>query len=198
MNIRSNDGPTVVVEDSKDVQCASQTSRRNFWNTVLPSNPLPTRGPTSPEAIERRVCTKSDMEISTLCRSSASRQYATHKPPDCTALPSEIRKNKKTMRMQRARKTSSCQECGQNFKRAYDLTQHINAVHLKLKQFCCARCKKRFAHKGTLSKHQKTVHLGLRPFSCAHCGQRFSERGNVNKHVQRTAKCREAQMSTSS
>lgn len=92
----------------------------------------------------------------------------------------------------RGRKPSSCPYCGQVFKRGYDLSQHVNAVHLKIKSFDCSDCKKRFAHKGTLSKHHKTVHLGLRPYSCSHCGHRFSEKGNVNKHMQRTAKCRQA------
>lgn len=88
------------------------------------------------------------------------------------------------------RKEAVCSVCRMVFKRKYDLTQHMNAVHYKLRPFKCPRCALAFAHKGTLSKHVRTVHYRERPFVCEHCHQRFSERGNVNKHKQRSESCR--------
>lgn len=84
----------------------------------------------------------------------------------------------------------TCSTCSTNFKRKYDLVQHINAVHEKLKPHLCTVCNQAFAHKGTLSKHIRTVHMREKPFICEHCDQRFSERGNLNKHQQRAPHCR--------
>lgn len=78
-----------------------------------------------------------------------------------------------------------CELCLTEFKRKYDLVQHIAAVHEKRRPFRCTTCNSSFAHKGTLTKHVRTVHLGIKPFRCKLCSTRFSERGNLNKHLQR-------------
>lgn len=78
-----------------------------------------------------------------------------------------------------------CSTCHMAFKRRYDVEQHVNAVHRRLRPYECSVCKKAFAHRGSCTKHERTVHERVHPFQCDVCGQRFGERGNMAKHRRR-------------
>ena len=52
-----------------------------------------------------------------------------------------------------------CELCLTEFKRKYDLVQHIAAVHEKRRPFRCTTCDSSFAHKGTLTKHVRPYFL---------------------------------------
>lgn len=86
---------------------------------------------------------------------------------------------------------NQCDLCPLRFRRRYDLTQHKNAVHKRLRPHKCPECGDAFGHKGTLSKHIRTVHRKERKFRCEHCFHMFSERGNLNKHKMRVKACRD-------
>ncbi|XP_016386102.1 gastrula zinc finger protein XlCGF49.1-like isoform X2 [Sinocyclocheilus rhinocerous] len=108
----------------------------------------------------------------------------------------------------RAKKSFSCPLCGESYKRAADLkdhmgihserpysclqcgksyTQKINLqnhllIHNGEKPFTCSQCDRSFTRKGDLEKHI-SVHFGERPFTCQQCGNNFRHQGNLTSHM---------------
>ena len=106
-----------------------------------------------------------------------------------------------------------CQLCSKAYNKPYQLTQHVNSIHNKLRMFPCGQCDKTFvtdsgrkqhvksfheavrvsceaegcgktfASEGHMRRHYRAVHLEERPFKCPTCGLAYSEIGSLNRHV---------------
>ena len=81
-----------------------------------------------------------------------------------------------------ARILFSCTMCDKFFASKYDLTQHIDLVHIS-SQFNCSLCKKQFSSKHHVQRHIDSVHKKLKPFSCTKCQKSFAEKHNLDRHV---------------
>lgn len=75
-----------------------------------------------------------------------------------------------------------CETCSGTFSSLSALQVHVNAKHLKLKNFVCSYCNKRFGHQGTVSNHVKQVHKRIREHSCSECPYRAATRQLIEKH----------------
>lgn len=176
----------------------SKDQRERYWNTVLCKDGSTTTPSISGEDLSANVSlpAQSDKSRHTLSQqtpvqadtarrgTTASNSLGPHRIEDVYAQrvdPSHVVS---------ASRPAICDKCGASFKRRYDFSQHMLAVHEKARPFPCALCGQTFSHKGTVSKHVRTVHLRKRPFTCDHCQQGFSDRGNFNKHRQRSLICR--------
>lgn len=74
-----------------------------------------------------------------------------------------------------------CEICQRGFTTKGSLDLHIDAVHLKKKEFGCNICGKKFARKHILKVHL-TTHTGQRDFQCSVCGKSFKQKSNLNRH----------------
>ena len=80
-----------------------------------------------------------------------------------------------------------CGDCGHLFQCVRDLTNHTNAIHLKLKLFKCQidGCEKSFPVKSSLQRHIRIIHEKLKPFFCQPCNLEFSTQDQLNGHTAR-------------
>ena len=74
-----------------------------------------------------------------------------------------------------------CDICNRGFTAKGSLELHIDAVHLKKKEFGCSLCGKLFARKHILKVHLDT-HAGKKDFECSVCGKKFLQKSNLNRH----------------
>ena len=77
-----------------------------------------------------------------------------------------------------------CQHCSYSAARKYNLLQHIERVHLRLKPHSCGDCSKSFYTKQDLSRHLLT-HRGGRPHICQHCSNSYARKDTLVTHIQR-------------
>ena len=77
-----------------------------------------------------------------------------------------------------------CEDCGKICQRARDLQDHVNGVHLGLKDFHCGvpGCQESFSLASTLKRHGKIVHQNLKPFACPDCHLPFSTENQMRAH----------------
>lgn len=75
-----------------------------------------------------------------------------------------------------------CDLCPVTVRDAGKLTQHKNAVHLKLKPFDCNQCGKKFSLKSNMQHHMKTVHSDVRAFKCNLCDYRSKSAEHLRLH----------------
>ena len=77
-----------------------------------------------------------------------------------------------------------CEDCGKICQRARDLQDHVNGVHLGLKDFHCGvpGCQKSFSVPQDLKRHIKIVHQNLKPFACPDCHIPFSTQNQMRVH----------------
>lgn len=80
------------------------------------------------------------------------------------------------------RKVEQCPICG---KLVGQLVKHI-AVHSKTKRFACSQCPKRFQHGSTLKQHMNAIHLRLKQFHCPieDCKEGFYDRSSLRYHIE--------------
>lgn len=73
--------------------------------------------------------------------------------------------------------------CGREFNNKYNLKRHINAVHLKIKEFKCEVCEKELTSKVAYKEHLYS-HLNLRPIKCPYpgCSLEFSRSSLLCSH----------------
>lgn len=79
-----------------------------------------------------------------------------------------------------------CNECGQGFRQAGSLKNHIVCKHspgLQNKDiFVCNYCSKAFPIKERLRLHLRT-HTGDKPYECEHCEKKFARGGQLAQHL---------------
>jgi uncharacterized Zn-finger protein len=77
-----------------------------------------------------------------------------------------------------------CKDCGKICPRARDLQDHVNSVHLGLKDFHCGvpGCQESFPIISSLKRHIKIVHQKLKPFACPDCHVPFSTINQMRVH----------------
>ncbi|XP_011202944.2 zinc finger protein 431 [Bactrocera dorsalis] len=75
-----------------------------------------------------------------------------------------------------------CEQCGNCYRQAVNLRNHINCAHTNQRQFACAQCPKMFAVKERLRLHMR-LHSGEKPYACPVCEKRFARGGHLKQHV---------------
>jgi uncharacterized Zn-finger protein len=73
--------------------------------------------------------------------------------------------------------------CNKKYKSKYNLTRHINSMHLGIKNFICSLCQKSFVSKQTLLEHE-FLHTGEKPYKCSYpnCGELFRQSSQLSLH----------------
>eukprot|EP00092_Neocalanus_flemingeri_P059777 GFUD01071558.1.p1 GENE.GFUD01071558.1~~GFUD01071558.1.p1 ORF type:complete len:402 (-),score=110.28 GFUD01071558.1:258-1409(-) len=89
------------------------------------------------------------------------------------------KKNSKNSRVLNSFKT--CQFCNKQFKKLFNLKQHIR-THTNERPLKCDHCDKRFNDRSSMNKHIRTVHADFRPHTCKTCGKSFSSTSHVTEH----------------
>ena len=81
-------------------------------------------------------------------------------------------------------KKFNCEDCGKICQRARDLQDHVNSVHLGLKDFHCGvpGCQESFPIVSSLKRHIKICHQKLKPFACPDCHIPFSTGSQMRVH----------------
>lgn len=79
-------------------------------------------------------------------------------------------------------KRLQCPWCGKLFTRGSHLTEHQNAVHLKLRPFKCEFCDQAFGDRKARKYHQKS-HTEERPLTCSVCKRGFKLQNAFARHI---------------
>ena len=74
-----------------------------------------------------------------------------------------------------------CDICQRGFTTKGSLDLHVDAVHLKKREYGCSLCGKLYSRKHILKVHLAT-HYGKRDFICSTCGKSFLQKSNLNRH----------------
>ena len=69
-----------------------------------------------------------------------------------------------------------CQDCGRGFSSKSQLKLHVQQVHNEVKAYKCEKCGSEFKVLSTLKRHDKRVHRNIRPHVCDECEKGFSKR----------------------
>jgi len=131
--------------------------------------------PSSPK--QSQVSTKLDNDIKPMLGTMV------HECENChmTFADAEYLQRHQTRCKNHADSAIKCNICGRGFTAKGSLELHIDAVHLKKKEFVCNICGKAFSRKHILKIHLDT-HYGKKDFQCAVCGKRFLQKSNLNRH----------------
>ena len=73
--------------------------------------------------------------------------------------------------------------CDAAFKENAKLKEHINWVHLLIRQFDCKICGKGFKQNAHMRKHVEFIHEGRRPYGCPLCDGRFCTNSELKRHI---------------
>jgi len=76
-----------------------------------------------------------------------------------------------------------CEHCTKQFECLSKLQNHINSVHLKIKQYSCKECEKAYHTPEGLKYHMIVEHGdGNSKFQCDNCGKCFLTTKNLRAH----------------
>lgn len=78
----------------------------------------------------------------------------------------------------------ACPDCPKRFKHSSTLKQHVNSIHLRLKQFYCPieGCKEGFTDRTSLKYHVTVNHRNARDYVCPECGKAFHTTTGLIQH----------------
>ena len=91
---------------------------------------------------------------------------------------------KRLFKKESKKKSYSCDQCGAKLITAFNLQQHVNSVHLKLKTFKCdyENCEFTCSQKQNLKHHVEGVHEHLKSFNCEICDKVFQQTNHLKVH----------------
>jgi hypothetical protein len=99
---------------------------------------------------------------------------------------------KKSSRNQQKKNDFICFFCNRSFHRKYHCKVHIEAIHMKIKNFSCDLCPKKFHQKANFNQHKKfhenpksTTNVdNSRRFKCdiGNCLRSYNKKWNLDKH----------------
>lgn len=72
-------------------------------------------------------------------------------------------------------------DCGNHYLTKFNLKQHIENFHLKIKKFQCRICSKFLISKQNLNEHMN-IHTRSYPFVCKSCGKAFRQASQLSLH----------------
>jgi hypothetical protein len=92
-----------------------------------------------------------------------------------------IRHHRKAKHLDESEKRK-CSDCSYSTYFERNLTNHVNAVHLKIKNFGCDFCDYKCSKKSDLKPHVKT-HLKSEDFTCDFCDYKCTRRSHIMSHM---------------
>ncbi|XP_057658018.1 zinc finger and BTB domain-containing protein 41-like isoform X1 [Diorhabda carinulata] len=75
-----------------------------------------------------------------------------------------------------------CPHCSLTCGYINTLQQHINSVHLKIKEFECSLCQKKFGASNSLKVHVRVCHSTETPYVCEECGVGYGRLDYLQRH----------------
>ncbi|KAL3271180.1 hypothetical protein HHI36_021677 [Cryptolaemus montrouzieri] len=76
-----------------------------------------------------------------------------------------------------------CTECDYEALRKSHLKDHVNSVHLGIKNYKCNQCDYQASRKSHLKVHVNNIHLGIRSHKCSQCDYRTTQKVILKRHV---------------
>ncbi|XP_053664919.1 uncharacterized protein LOC128714067 [Anopheles marshallii] len=73
-----------------------------------------------------------------------------------------------------------CEKCGKCFSGPSHLWQH-QLTHSELRQYNCKQCPKVFKRKCGLSQHVRAIHMKIKPFQCPTCGHEYALKADMTR-----------------
>lgn len=80
-------------------------------------------------------------------------------------------------------KSKQCSLCDATFSYDHHLKRHVISVHGEKNNFKCTLCDASFSLKETLTRHIRTIHEGVKPHKCTLCDASFSQKSHLLGHV---------------
>ncbi|XP_310159.3 uncharacterized protein LOC1271378 [Anopheles gambiae] len=71
-----------------------------------------------------------------------------------------------------------CETCGKRFSGPSNLWQH-RLTHSEERQYRCKQCPKVFKRKGGLSQHVRAIHMKIKPYHCPTCGHEYALKADM-------------------
>jgi uncharacterized Zn-finger protein len=93
------------------------------------------------------------------------------------------RKGRRLKTCSSCRDRFSCDKCDYKFQYKCGLNNHINRVHLKIKDFECDKCYSKCSTNSHLQRHINTVHDKIKDFECDKCKYKFSTNSDLHRHI---------------
>ncbi len=78
-----------------------------------------------------------------------------------------------------------CPLCTREFSHKHNMLEHVNRVHLKIREHSCQECEFTCRRRSELGKHKKEVHLKIRDLSCSWegCQKVFKAERHLKVHL---------------
>uniref|UniRef100_A0A182K8F4 Uncharacterized protein n=1 Tax=Anopheles christyi TaxID=43041 RepID=A0A182K8F4_9DIPT len=73
-----------------------------------------------------------------------------------------------------------CETCGKRFSGPSNLWQH-RLTHSEERQYRCKQCPKVFKRKGGLSQHVRAIHMKIKPYQCGTCGHEYALKADMTR-----------------
>lgn len=96
---------------------------------------------------------------------------------------------RKHLRIHSDERPYPCEHCGQRFRQAGCLKNHVASQHGSAHSFQCHYCAKVFPIKERLRLHMR-IHSGVKPYACGRCRRSFSRGGQLKQHMITHQDCR--------
>lgn len=120
--------------------------------------------------------------ITVMIPESTSSYRKAQQCPICGKLVGQLVKH---MPVHSKTKRHACPHCPKRFRHESTLKQHVNAIHLRLKQYHCPfeGCKEGFADRSSLRYHITAKHRNARDYVCPVCGKAYHSSSGLHQHL---------------